>query len=562
MRVRELCALPILFALGCSGNGDDASVADTSAGDVSVDAGVDVRPVDSALDSALDSARDATTDTADSFVDAAGEVIDAGDAVAIDGDADVGSDADTSSDVGPPCTFPPATGDAGYATSAWSQRLGGTDKTSTVEIGDMAGDAAGHLYVVGTFGGTVDLGGGPITASGARDLFLAEYAGTGALMWAHSYGGSSGATLSLATLALDPGGDVVVSAEYAGDGVSMGGSTFPSKILSQGLIARYTSSGTHLWSKTFSAPEWSSIYPVAIAPSGNIVFAGSAYGSIDYGGGPLTVTGTTKRLTLVELTSGGAHVWSKAFAPTCGFLIDDVAIEPGGGVYTIGTFYGAHCDLGAGELTSTSAGYTGFLARYSAAGDVLWTKTFPDPVGVSLAQLVIDPSGDLFVDGAVQKRLALDGCWLGTAGGFDDGFVARLSPDGAVRWARAIGGPDEDSSYDMVSDGKGGVFAGGGFKMKMDVEPGGPTFVAGDPTKVVASWLVHLGGDGAYLGGRPMVDTLPNTFGLGALAVRSTGALVVAGPFQGTLDLAGAHLVTPGLSSADGKAAFLVELVP
>src|SRR5207248_3090451 len=77
-------------------------------------------------------------------------------------------------------------GDFGFAL-----RLGGA-------ISDMgravAADAAGNVYVTGTFGGTVnfDPGAGTfnLTSAGFDDVFVAKYTSAGALVWAGDIGGA------------------------------------------------------------------------------------------------------------------------------------------------------------------------------------------------------------------------------------------------------------------------------------------------------------------------------------------------------------------------------------
>jgi hypothetical protein len=62
----------------------------------------------------------------------------------------------------------------------WSKGFGGYN----VDYGQVvAQDAAGNVYVTGTFSGAINLGGGSLVSAGASDIFLAKYSPTGAYLW-------------------------------------------------------------------------------------------------------------------------------------------------------------------------------------------------------------------------------------------------------------------------------------------------------------------------------------------------------------------------------------------
>jgi hypothetical protein len=60
------------------------------------------------------------------------------------------------------------------------------------DTGDaVAADAAGNIYVGGTFRGTVDFDRGPgtvtLTSTGTPDAYLAKYSAAGSLVWVESH---------------------------------------------------------------------------------------------------------------------------------------------------------------------------------------------------------------------------------------------------------------------------------------------------------------------------------------------------------------------------------------
>lgn len=93
-------------------------------------------------------------------------------------------------------------------TLAWANRLGGTmfDEATAVAV-----DAAGNVYVAGTFTGTVNFGGDVVTARDF-DMFLAKYSSNGALQSVRTMGGT-GMDQPYA-LAIDSAGNVLMAGSF------------------------------------------------------------------------------------------------------------------------------------------------------------------------------------------------------------------------------------------------------------------------------------------------------------------------------------------------------------
>jgi hypothetical protein len=79
----------------------------------------------------------------------------------------------------------------------------------------VALDAGGNAVVVGAFQGSVDFGGGSLTAAGSGDLFVAGYAaGSGAHRSSRRFGGLG--YQYAAAAAIGPGGTPVVAGYFQG----------------------------------------------------------------------------------------------------------------------------------------------------------------------------------------------------------------------------------------------------------------------------------------------------------------------------------------------------------
>ena len=89
--------------------------------------------------------------------------------------------------------------------------------TGTDESNSIARDAAGNLYITGSFSGQAQFGEGAtattLTAAGNSDIFLAKYAPDGELLWAIGVGGTGSDVGS--DVEVDAAGNVFVTGRFS-----------------------------------------------------------------------------------------------------------------------------------------------------------------------------------------------------------------------------------------------------------------------------------------------------------------------------------------------------------
>jgi hypothetical protein len=226
----------------------------------------------------------------------------------------------------------------------WSKRFGGSGSDTGMAV---AADAAGNVYVVGAFTGSVAFGGGTLTSAGVRDIFVAKYSATGAHVWSKRFG-SSGDDLGYG-VAANSAGDVVLSGKFQGS-VNFGGSTLGSAGGDDAFLVKLSgASGAHVWSKRFGNTGGDASMGVDVDGSDNVVISGFFSGAVDFGGGALTALGTD--VFAAKYSSAGTHLWSKRFGGAGTQLSYGVAAAPNGNVTLTGPF-AQTVDFGTGTLTS------------------------------------------------------------------------------------------------------------------------------------------------------------------------------------------------------------------
>ena len=127
-----------------------------------------------------------------------------------------------------------------------------------------------------------------------------------------------------------------------------------------------------------------------------------------------------------------------------------VAVDPAGNILVAGLFTGTNSVL-------TSAGLEDmFLAKYDAAGTLLWTRR-AGGIGYDEARgVATDPSGNIYVGGLFQNTAGFGTTNL-TSSGESDAFLAKYDPNGTLLWARKAGSADFDEAHSIAVDAQGNV---------------------------------------------------------------------------------------------------------
>jgi beta-propeller repeat-containing protein len=228
----------------------------------------------------------------------------------------------------------------------WSKRMGGT---ADDVVNKVALDASGGPVATGYFSGSVDFGGGNLSSAGAKDIFVARYSSVGAHVWSKRIGGNQDDIAR--GVAVDGAGNVVLTGNFASSSVDFGGGGLVNSGGADIFLARYSSTGGHVWSKrfgsSFSAAENGN--DVTTDSAGNVLLTGSVVDAIDFGGGPLPSDGWYD-IFLAKFSATGAHVWSKRTGAGAG---NAIGTDSGNNVIAAGIFSGdTRVNFGGADLLS------------------------------------------------------------------------------------------------------------------------------------------------------------------------------------------------------------------
>ncbi|MCA9011534.1 MAG: hypothetical protein KDB01_17400 [Planctomycetaceae bacterium] len=421
---------------------------------------------------------------------------------------------------------------------------------------DVATDASGDRYVIGTFSGTVDFDAAAdstynLVAQGNYDAYVAKYEADGTFAWAQRMGGdativSGSVTNSLSTdsgvqITLDGSGNVYIVGTFTGSADF--GSAAPLSASAAGdrdaFVAKLNASdGVFQWAKSWGTTGPDLAEGVGVDSAGNVYTSGLHAGAPNY----YTLTYDSD---IIKFNSSGIKVWSRSIATRSGTPSGGLAVDSSGNTFVAGSFLGT-VDFDPGNKTnnvssgSSYSAYSGFVLKLTTAGNYSWVSPFVSQTvgstsGLSYVNSVaLDGSGNVVVGGQYHNSVDFDSgrgtTTLPTIGG---GFISKLNSKGGLVWARALESSSTTFVNDLAVGTDGSIYATGTFFGTVDLDPS-----AGSYTRTTA------GSGDAYVlkltsaGGFSWAETFGGTGydGGAGISLDSTGAVNIVGAYSGPID--------------------------
>ena len=231
----------------------------------------------------------------------------------------------------------------------WSKLIGADGENAGQGV-DV--DAAGGVYVAGYFTESITFGDALQAGSGGHDAFVAKLTTLGTPVWTRVFGDA--ADQEAVNIDVEPTGNAVVVGEHGGT-ITFDGASHASKGFDD-VFAAYLEplTGGVAWSRSFGDAADQEPGGVSFDGFGDVLFTGSFQGTISFGDLPMTAGGSDD-IFLVKLSgAGGDHAWSRAFGGTSDQDGRAVAVDAGDNVILAGEYAGK-VDFGKGALTSLDA---------------------------------------------------------------------------------------------------------------------------------------------------------------------------------------------------------------
>ena len=339
----------------------------------------------------------------------------------------------------------------------WVYAAGGTSRDRGRKI---ALDSSGNIYVTGYYWSTVDFGGGNVTSNGNWDAFLLKLNSSGTFQWVKSYG-SNYNDLGR-DVAIDSNDNIYMLGNYSGT-VDFGGGDEIGSNNADIFLVKFNSSGVFQWVYTAGASSFEDSRALALDSSDNPYITGSFRDTVNFGGGNITAANLDD-LFILKLNSSGAYqniYTSNIFTTQKG---KGLAVDSSGNIYATGTFSGT-VDFGGGNITTSGSDiYLLKLNSSFAFQWVKRFAVDNGAAGQALGLAVtVDEDGNVYSVGQIGSSVDLGG---GTQnfGGQNDAYIVKYDSSGSFQWSKNFGSGSQnniDKAQDIVIDSNGFVITVG-----------------------------------------------------------------------------------------------------
>lgn len=231
----------------------------------------------------------------------------------------------------------------------WSKRYGSPndDRGTAVAV-----DSANNVVFTGRSDAALDFGGGSVPSNGGMDVLLVKVDANGGFVWAKRYG--DGANQFGADLAIDASNNVIVAGGFEGS-VNFGGGALSAQGPIDAFVAKVTPAGNHVWSKRYGAGGVNlSLLGVHVDSIGDVTAVGSLDGTVDFGGGVLASNAGADALVLHLGSANGNLLWSRLYGGPGAQYISSVVPDSSRNLLLCG-YFEQTIDFGGGPLTSQGA---------------------------------------------------------------------------------------------------------------------------------------------------------------------------------------------------------------
>jgi hypothetical protein len=157
-------------------------------------------------------------------------------------------------------------------------------------------------------------------------------------------------------------------------------------------------------------------------------------------------------------------VWSTYLGSTAGEYFQDICLDTLGNIYVVGqTGSNTNIATTGAHQTVLGGGSDGFIAKYTAAGILVWCTYYGGTSNDALNALKVDAEQNIIVVGQSRSTagIATSGTHSSSIGGSEDGILAKFSPSGSIIWGTYFGGLLTENFWSVNIDPFGDIIVAG-----------------------------------------------------------------------------------------------------
>ena len=393
----------------------------------------------------------------------------------------------------------------------WANSFGGTDTdyiTSILETSD-----GGYLVGGSSDSDSVTVGDLTLTGKGYdRNICLIKFSSTGKIEWSDWFGGDAG--LSLYSLAETSDGGYVVGGYFDIGSITIGEYTLTNDspnvnyyMCPDGFMVKYSQTGEIESVNSFGGDEVEYINSVSATKDGGYVLGGYfSSNSIQVGDYTLTSNGNSYTGMIIKYNANNEVEWadtikkysfeiieneegsyilfnssiskysekekvetSVPFTDSVGGdkydFIQSTSATKDGGYIVGGSFNSSRIQVGDYTLTNngSTSSSDGMIIKYNSNNEVEWARSVGGSSDDQINSVSATKDGGYIVGGDFESNTLTAGDYTLKNNRWNDGFIIKYSANGAVEWARSVGGSTDDKIKSVSPTSDGGYIAGGYF---------------------------------------------------------------------------------------------------
>ena len=281
------------------------------------------------------------------------------------------------------------------------------------------------------------------------DAFLVKFNPSGDLLWG-TYFGRQGFDRANA-ITTDPWDNVYITGQTESAFMGSSGHDMLYDGKKDAFLAKFTNTGTLLWSTYYGGEEYDEGFSVATDAAGSVYLAGSTKSNndISHNGHDNTFNGVWDAF-LVKFNFLGTRLWATYYGGNSSDFSARVAVSKNDDVYLAGhTYSETGIATNNGYDLSLNSNIDTYLVRFNIAGERQWGTYFGGNSRDYVSGITTDISANVYITGRTYSKLELakDG-FQSQLGGDFDALLAKFKPYGN----RRPGGPSGPGGYDSEDD--------------------------------------------------------------------------------------------------------------
>lgn len=266
----------------------------------------------------------------------------------------------------------------------WAKQFGGKGRDVCFSA---AFDDNENIYLTGGFRMKADFDPGTdsviLTPKGSIDAFICKLDTKGDFVWVKQIEGCGSYGIDL-----DNNNNIYITGYFSGtldfdpsDGVfNMTG--FAS------YVCKLNSSGEFVWAKSMKGGQINAGNKIEVTEKGHIYIAGEFNMAVDFDPGPsvhtLQSSEYLRDVFILKLDTSGNFIWAKSFYGPGDDYGKSFAIDSEENIYITGTL-AATADVDPGTSVYNLTGYSNYMVKLSATGNLIWASKLSGGTGYSIA---------------------------------------------------------------------------------------------------------------------------------------------------------------------------------